>query len=143
MTKLDNSIICSDSEANYYKNFIGALRWIVELGRIDINYEAAILSQYLANPRRRHLHQILHVFKHLDIHKESFLRFDPTYLDVDSLLNSEDNPKCKTKVMKEFYPDAEEAIPSNAQEPRGKRLKSTVLLTQIMQGMLLRLDLKL
>ena len=143
MTKLDNSIICLDSEANYYKNFIGVLRWIVELGRIDINYDAAILLQYLANPRRRHLHQTLHVFKHLDIHKDLFLRFDPTYLDVDSLLNSEDNPKCKTKVMKEFYPDAEEAIPSNAQEPRGKRFKSTVLLTQIMQGMLLRLDLKL
>ena len=91
--------------------------------RIDINYEVAIISQYLANPRWRYLHQALHLFKYLDIHKESFLRFDPTYLDVELPLNSEDNPKCKTKVMKEFYPDAEEAIPSNALEPRGKAVQ--------------------
>ena len=92
----------------------------MELGRIDISYEVAILSQYLANPRRGHLHQALHVFKYLNIHQEIFLHFDPTYLDVESPLNSENNPKCKTKVMKEFNPDAEEAILSNAPEPRGK-----------------------
>ena len=87
--------------------------------RIYFNYEVAILSQYLANPRREHLHQSLHVFKYLDIHKENVLRFDPTYIDIESPLNSENNPKCKTKTMKEFYPDVEEFIQSNAPEPRG------------------------
>ena len=110
---------------------------------IYINYEVAILSQYLANPRRGHLHQALHVFKYLDIHKENFLRFDPTYIDVESLLNSENNPKCQTKSMKEFYPDVEEVIQSNAPEPMGKWFRSTVLLTQIILGMLLRGGLKL
>ena len=93
------------------------------MGRIDISYEVAILSQYLANPRRGHLHQALRVFKYLNIHQESFLYFDPTYLDVESPLNSENNPKCKTKAMKDFNPDAEEAILSNAPEPRRKAVQ--------------------
>jgi hypothetical protein len=118
--ELDVSNLCSDSEANYYQNLIGVLRWIVELGRIDINFEVACLSQYLVNPRRGHLHQALHIFKYLDIHKESFLSFDPTYLDLGVPLNTENNPDCKAKSMKEFYPDAEEAIPSNCPEPRGR-----------------------
>ena len=51
------------------------------------------------------------------------MRFDPTYLDIELPLNSEDNTKCKTNVMREFYPDAEETIPSNAPEPRGKAVQ--------------------
>jgi hypothetical protein len=39
---------CDDTQAT---NFIGVLKWIVELGRrIDIHHEVAVLSQYLANP---------------------------------------------------------------------------------------------
>ena len=121
--ELDSSEVCSDSEANYYQNLIGVLRWIVELGRIDINYEVACLSQYLAYPRRGHLHQALHIFKYLDIHHESFLRFDPTYLELEEPLDLASNPKTKAKVLKEFYPDAVEAIPTNAPEPRGKAVQ--------------------
>jgi hypothetical protein len=118
--ELDVSNLCSDHEGNYFQNLIGVLRWIVELGRIDINFEVASLSSFLANPRRGHLHQALHIFKYLDIHKESFLSFDPTYLDLGEPLDAETNPNCKQKIMKEFYPDAEEAIPTNCPEPRGK-----------------------
>lgn len=118
--ELDVSNLCSDNEATYYQNLIGVLRWIVELGRIDINYEVACLSQYLVNPRRGHLHQALHVFKYLDLHRENFLSFDPTYLDLGEPLDMESNPSSKTKAMKEFYPDAIEALPTNCPEPRGK-----------------------
>ena len=118
--ELDCTQECNQDEANYYQNLIGVLRWVVELGRIDINYEVAVLSQYLANPRIGHLHQALHVFKYLDIHRSNFLRFDPTYLELDDPLSIDDNPLCKAQNMKEFYPDAEETIPSNCPEARGK-----------------------
>ena len=38
-----------------YQEIIGSLRWAVELGRIDILLETALLSQYLAMPREGHL----------------------------------------------------------------------------------------
>ena len=34
--------------ANYYQGLIGVLRWIVELGRIDIIVPIALLSRHLA-----------------------------------------------------------------------------------------------
>ena len=34
----------------YYHSFIGVLRWIVELGRVDINTELWMLSSHLALP---------------------------------------------------------------------------------------------
>ena len=118
--ELEASEVCSDSEANYFQNLIGVLRWIIELGRIDINYEVASLSQYLSYPRKGHLFQALHIFKYLEIHHQNFLRFDPTYLDLGEPLDASDNPRLKAQVLREHYPDAEEAIPTNVPTPRGK-----------------------
>ena len=56
------------------------------------------------------------IFKYLDIHKDNELAFDPTYLGIS---NPFDNTKeSKISRMKKYYPDAEEALPSNAPEPR-------------------------
>ena len=38
-------------DAAYYHSLIGVLRWIVELGRMDINVELSILSSHLLMPR--------------------------------------------------------------------------------------------
>lgn len=124
--ELDTSPMCNDDQVWYFQNLIGVLRWIVEMGRIDIAYELSCLSQYLAAPRLGHLHQALHVFKYLDIHQENCISFDPTKLELPEPLTKEECPKYKASVMKEFYPDAEEDIPYNAPEPRGKPVQMNV-----------------
>jgi hypothetical protein len=43
-------LLCAE-QANYYQQVIGILRWIIELGRIDIHVYVAMLSKYLAQPR--------------------------------------------------------------------------------------------
>ena len=48
------------------------------------------------------------------------MRFDPTYLDLGEPLDASDNPRLKAQVLREHYPDAEEAIPTNVPTPRGK-----------------------
>ena len=40
-----------EEDAAYFHSFIGVLRWIVELGRVDIKVEASILSSHLAMTR--------------------------------------------------------------------------------------------
>jgi hypothetical protein len=42
-------------EASYYQSLVGILRWMVELGRIDIITEVSMLASHLALPRRGHL----------------------------------------------------------------------------------------
>jgi len=45
----------SAERTNYYQGLIGILRWIVELGRIDIIVSVSLLSRYLVLPREGHL----------------------------------------------------------------------------------------
>ena len=48
----------SSDEASYFQSLIGVLRWIVELGRVDICCELSMLSSHLALPREGHLEQV-------------------------------------------------------------------------------------
>jgi hypothetical protein len=48
--ELDTSDELKGELASRYSQLIGVLRWMIELGRVDIYYEVSILSQYLALP---------------------------------------------------------------------------------------------
>ena len=55
--------------ATYYQSQIGILRWMVEMGRIDIATEVSLLASHVALPQEGHLHN-------------SRLALDPTYPQV-------------------------------------------------------------
>ena len=50
----DSAELRSDG-LQYYQELIGVLRWIVELGRVDILLETSLMSAHLALPRIFHL----------------------------------------------------------------------------------------
>jgi Reverse transcriptase (RNA-dependent DNA polymerase). len=50
--ELDVSPELDSDDAAHYQSLIGILRWIVELGRIDICCEVSMMSSHLALPRR-------------------------------------------------------------------------------------------
>ena len=62
---------------------ISILRWIVELGSIDITYEISMLSSYLELPREGHLEEVFHFFAYLNKHMNSEMVFDPDTPEVD------------------------------------------------------------
>ena len=59
---LDPSDELLPEQSSYYQSLIGVLRWIVELGRIDICLEVSLLSFHIALPRQGHQSQVLHMF---------------------------------------------------------------------------------
>jgi len=61
--ELDDSEFCNENKITIFQNLIGMLRWMCELGRIDILCETSILSQYLARPRIGHLAQAISIFE--------------------------------------------------------------------------------
>ena len=63
-------------DSAYYQSLIGILRWIVELGRVDINVEVSMLSSYLALPREGHTQELLHEFAYLKKHNNSEMVFE-------------------------------------------------------------------
>ena len=125
--ELDASDYCNEDMHTVYQNFIRMLRWMCELGRIDILHETSILSQYLAAPRMGHLKQAIHIFHYLDRHNRTWMMMDPSRFDVEwHPEKNECGPQERAMQMKEIYVDTEESIPPNAPEARGNAMDINV-----------------
>ena len=81
--ELDTTPELGTKDAPWYMSVIGVLRWIVELGRVDICLECSLMSSCLALPRVGNLEQVLHIFGYLKKHHNAELVFDATYLEMD------------------------------------------------------------
>ena len=125
--ELDVSKLCDESKLNLYQNLIGVLRWVCELGRVDVLFETSLLSQYLAQPREGHLIQAINIFSYLDHHNRTWLVLDPTRFEVNWVpQGNEDSPQIRAQVMKRQYYDAEDLIPPNMPKPRGKAVDISI-----------------
>jgi hypothetical protein len=69
--------------SSFYQHLIGVMRWMVELGRIDIATEVSLLSSHLAFPREGHLETARHIMSYLSQKHNTRLIFDPTYPKID------------------------------------------------------------
>ena len=87
-----------------YQELIGILRWVIEIGRIDILLEVSMLSLHLALPRIGHLQAVYRIFGYLkQVPKRRFF-FDPK-----KPIMSED--RFQILYWEDFYKDAREPIP--------------------------------
>jgi hypothetical protein len=114
----DQSAELEAERTSYYQGLIGILRWMCELGRIDLLVPVSMLSRYLMGPRVGHLEQAFHIFGYLKAHPRSTVVFD----DTEPSFDERRFRKCD---WAEFYPDAAEAIPPNMPEPRGRGISMT------------------
>jgi hypothetical protein len=116
--ELDTSPLLTDEAVNYYQSQISILRWAVELGRIDIYIDTALLSQHLVHPRQGHLEAIYHIYSYLKKHERCTMVFD----DAPVIFGEADFPVFE---WTDFYGDVKESIPPNAPEPRGNPVQTT------------------
>ena len=124
--ELDVTPFCNPDQHLLYQMLVGMLRWLIELGRVDIQLETSQLSSYLASPRVGHLNQVFHVFHYLRHHDSSWLPLDPKKIDVNYVGPEEGSPEARQEVMKKIYCDAIDEIPDNAPPPRGKSVQVNI-----------------
>jgi hypothetical protein len=117
--ELDVTPLLDPDQASYYMRLIGILRWAVELGRIDIYIDIALLSSFMAQPCVGHIKAVLHIFSYLKCHENSKIVFDPCP-------QAWDDSKFQRFDWTDFYRDAKEAIPPNSLEPRGNAAQMNV-----------------
>ena len=117
--ELDSSKELNARQISFYQGLIGTLRWICELGRIDIVMPTTLMASHMMCPRAGHLEQTLHMFAYLKQFNRSRLVFDETEPDFA------DTSTFVTADWAEFYPDAEEAIPLNVPEARGNSVMTS------------------
>eukprot|EP00957_Ditylum_brightwellii_P022381 1688505-Ditylum_brightwellii.AAC.1 len=95
------------------------MRWMVEIGQVDILAETAVLSKYLAQPRVGQLSQVLQIFNYLKHHKTSWLPMDTGMVNlVWEPRGNKISLRNRAKVTREYYPDA-------SGYSRAKRQRST------------------
>jgi hypothetical protein len=116
--EIDQSRELNADRGQYYQSLIGVLRWVCELGRIDIMVAVSMLSRYVVSPREGHLQQLFHIFAYLKHYKRSTMVFDDTYPVYDPR-------RFRNVDWSEFYPEAEEALPHNLPEERGNVVMTT------------------
>jgi hypothetical protein len=76
--ELDVSPALNSQDAAYYQSLFGILRWIVELGRVDIYLEVPMMSSHVVLPRMGHLEQVFHIFAHLKKYHNTEIVIDPS-----------------------------------------------------------------
>jgi len=113
--ELDVTPLLPPEKAQYFQNLIGILRWIIELGRLDIHIHVAMLSSFLAAPREGHLQETFHIFSYLKRYRRSTMVFDDTLPSVTNV-HFQDSAD-----WSDFYGEAQEKVPLNAPVPRGTR----------------------
>jgi hypothetical protein len=107
------SPILEGAEAAYYQSLIGILRWIVELGRVDICLEVSMMSSMLAMPRKGHLDNLFQIFSYLKKYHNAEMVFDPSLPD----LNENDFIRRDWTASEQMK--YEEELPPNMIQPRG------------------------
>ena len=89
--ELDTSPELNSEDTSYYQSLIGVLRWIVELGRIDIATEASTMASHMAMPRQGHLKLLHHMFGFLKMKHNAELLLDPSdpIIDTDQFVRED------------------------------------------------------
>ena len=76
-------IILKADGLQYDQELIGTLRWIVELGQVDILLETSLMSAHLEFPSIGHLDQVIHMFGYLKLHPKRKISFDAAHPSID------------------------------------------------------------
>lgn len=112
--ELDTTEECSEEQHSKFMQLIGILRWMTELGRLDILYGTSSLSQFMASPRIGHLQAAYHLFGWVSKHLHSGIVFDDTPIEVEV------EPD---KDWSDIYGDTEEELPPRMPRPRGQAVE--------------------
>jgi hypothetical protein len=99
--------------SSFYQHIIGVMRWMVELGHIDIATEVSLPSSHFAYPCKGHLKTALHMMSYLSHKHNTQLIFDLTCPKIDM-------GQFPQFSWDEFYSNVQEAIPVDMPEPLGK-----------------------
>ncbi len=115
--ELETSAELKADGIQYYQELIGVLRWAVELGRVDILLETALMSTHLALPRSGHLDQVYRMFGYLKMYPKRKLAFDGMHPKISEYM-------FKVHDWYDFYRDAVEAIPTDMPTPQGNSMST-------------------
>ena len=120
--ELDASELCSHEDTKKYQSMIGALQWLISLGRFDIATAVMSMSRFRAEPRVGHLERVKRIYGYLLGHDKGAIRVRTEKPDYSEL------PEQTHDWMYTVYGNVKEEIPKDLPKAAGK---SVVLTTYV------------
>jgi hypothetical protein len=112
--ELDTSELLDSQGIALYQSLIGALQWVITIGRFDVITAVMTLSGFRAAPRRGHLDRIKRIYGYLAKMRHAVIRIrteEPDYSDI---------PDTQYDWSRSVYGELEELKPTDAPEPLGR-----------------------
>ena len=117
--ELDTSEELGIDDIKKYQSLIGALQWVITLGRFDIATAVMTLSSFRAAPRQGHLERAQRIYGYLYKMNSGTVRFRTIIPDY-SIITVPNHDWTKS-----IYGDVDEIIPEDAPFPYGKKVVMT------------------
>ena len=117
--ELDDSDLCSHEDVKKYQSMIGALQWLVSLGRFDIQTAVMSMSRFRAEPRIGHLERVKRIYGYLASHDKGAIRVRTDKPDYSEL------PDITYDWMYTVYGNVREHVPDNLPKSAGNSITLT------------------
>ena len=104
---------CSHEDVKKYQSMIGALQWLVSLGRFDIQTSVMSMSRFRTEPRVGHLERLKRIYGYLASHDKGAIRVRTDKPDYSEL------PDTMYDWMYMVYENVRENIPIDTPKPAG------------------------
>ena len=111
--ELDVSRELNEVDVAYYQSLIGILRWMVELGQVDVCWE--VCHHTLHYPEKVIWSKFLHIFAYLKKYHNTELVYDPS----DPVVDENDFDRRDWASSEFGHVEGKEEFPANMPERRG------------------------
>ena len=117
--ELDTSELLNPDDQKIYQSMIGALQWVIQIGRFDITTAVMTLSRFRAMPRKGHMERVQRIYGYLSKMRHGVIKIRTEAPDYSSI------PVKMYDWEYTCYADAKEEIPPGSPEPKGKPVTTT------------------
>lgn len=118
--ELDTSELLNKNDQKTHQSLIGALQWVIQIGRFDITTTVMSLSRFHAMPRQGHLDRVKRIHGYLSKFRHATIKIRTDTPDYSNI------PVKTYDWEYSCYSDAEEEIPPGSPEPKGKLVTMTL-----------------
>jgi hypothetical protein len=114
--ELDDSKELDADDTTKYQSMIGALQWVISLGRFDVLTAVMTMSRFRSCPRIGHLERLKRIYGYLKKFKHGTIRVRV------GMPNMENEPDVEYDWMYSVYGEVKEIFPHDMPEPLGKEV---------------------
>lgn len=118
--EIDDTEFLDELGIKQYQSLIGALQWLVTLGRFDIHLSVATMSSYRVAPRIGHLARLKRIYGYLKRNPSGAIRFRVKIPNHESIATP-----IQHDWSSSIYGNVTEELPPDMPPPRGKYVRTT------------------